>query len=170
MLMNEGPNDLSRRGLLIGAGAGLSLAVASVALAANSSARKKDAPWIPSEEFMADVLPLFMRLETLPGLSIAVVEDASVVWSRAVGVSNVETKEAVRTATPFEAASMGKPVFVYVVMKLVEEGLLDLDRPLVQYMPRPSFIASDDPNIDKITVRDVVRHSTGLPNWSSEPD
>jgi CubicO group peptidase (beta-lactamase class C family) len=163
-------SDLTRRSLLIGGVTGVSLAAAPLALAARPGHRKKDAPWIPSDEFMEAELPLLMRLENLPGVSIAVVDEGKVIWSRAFGVTNIDTKEMVRADTPFEAASMGKPAFIYVAMKLVEEGLLHLDRPLVSYMPRPAFLAADDPQLDKVTVLDVMRHSTGLPNWVDRPN
>lgn len=163
-------SDLSRGRLLMVAGAGLSVATPGAALGAPPIPCKQDGPWIPSDEFLESQLPLYMQFANVPGVSIAVIEDGTVAWTRAIGLSNVETKEPVRTDTPFEAASMGKPIFVYAAMKLVEEGLLDLDRPLVKYMPRPSFLAPDDPDLDKVTVRDVMRHSTGLPNWSATPD
>ena len=66
--------------------------------------------------------------------------------------------------TLFEAASMTKPAFAYVVMKLVDEGKLELDGRLVDYR-RPDYLGPD-PRLDAITVRDVLRHSSGLPNWA----
>ncbi len=71
----------------------------------------------------------------IPGLSIALIRDAEVAWSRGFGVKNVETKEAVDDNTVFEAASLSKPVFAYAVMKLVDSGRLDLDTPLTKYLP-----------------------------------
>ena len=52
-------------------------------------------------------------------------------------------------------------------MKLVDEGKLVLDRRLVEYR-RPPYLGPD-PALETITVRDVLRHSTGLPNWSDGP-
>jgi len=109
-----------------------------------------------------------MDLVSLPGISIAVVDKGAVIWSRFMGAANGKTGRPVTANTTFEAASMSKPIFAYVVMKLVDEELLDLDRPLVQYH-RPNWFA-DDPNIDLITARDALRHSTGLPNWRRKPD
>lgn len=168
--MTEHVYNHSRRRLLTGAGAALGLAASVAAVGSSLRRRGVNAPWIPSDDFLEAELPLLMQLETLPAISIAVVEEGAVVWSRAIGLSNVETKETVRTDTPFEAASMSKPAFAYVAMKLVEEGLLHLDRPLVSYASRPSFLAPDDPRLDKVTVLDVLMHSTGLPNWVARPD
>jgi CubicO group peptidase (beta-lactamase class C family) len=109
------------------------------------------------------MLPSLMEFATLPAISIAVVHAAEVVWARGTGVANSNTGKPLSAEATFEAASMSKPVFAYVVMKLVDEKLLDLDRPLVQYR-RPDYLA-DDPQVDLITARDVLRHSSGLPNW-----
>ena len=57
-------------------------------------------------------------------------------------------------------------VFAYVVMRLVDEQRLDLDRPVADYR-RPDHLG-DDPNLARITIRDVLRHSSGLPNWSDK--
>lgn len=108
-----------------------------------------------------------MRIAGVPGLSIAIVDKGRLAWSRSFGVKNIATREPVSDATLFEAASMTKPVFAYLVMRLVDENLLELDRPLVAYR-RPEYLG-DDPALDLITVRDVLRHSSGLPNWSDGP-
>lgn len=62
---------------------------------------------------------------------------------------------------------MTKPVFAYVAMRLADEKRLDLDTPLVAYR-RPENLG-EDPNLERITARQVLEHSTGLPNWASEP-
>jgi CubicO group peptidase (beta-lactamase class C family) len=85
-----------------------------------------------------------------------------------MGVTSAETRTPVREDTMFEAASMSKPAFAYVVLRLVDEKLIDLDRPLVQYR-RPDYLPND-PNIDLVTARDVLRHSSGLPNWRNRPE
>src|SRR5260221_7898988 len=104
-----------------------------------------------------------MDLVSHPGISMAVVDKGEVVWSRVMGTANGKTGRPVAANATFEAASMSKPIFAYVVMKLVDEKLLDLDRPLAQYC-RPDWLA-DDPSGDVVTVRDALRHSTGLPHW-----
>jgi CubicO group peptidase (beta-lactamase class C family) len=80
----------------------------------------------------------------------------------------------------FQAASLSKPVFAYAVLKLVEQGKLELDAPLVKYLPQgyrhqfdpleaePSDLVTD-PRIQAVTVRMVLHHSSGLPNWASGP-
>ena len=67
--------------------------------------------------------------------------------------------------TVFEACSVSKTVFAYMVMKLCERGLLQLDTPLTRYT-KARFVR-DDPQLDLITVRNVLSHTSGLPNWRS---
>lgn len=122
--------------------------------------------WIPREEQIAD-LPRLMRIAGVPGAAIAIVERGQVAWSGSFGVKNILTSDPVREDTLFEAASMTKPVFAYVVMRLADEKRLDLDTPLVAYR-RPDHLG-DDPNLERITARHVLEHSTGLPNWAKEP-
>jgi CubicO group peptidase (beta-lactamase class C family) len=105
----------------------------------------------------------------IPGLSITLVRDAKVAWSRGFGVKNVDTKEAVDETTVFEAASLSKPVFAYAVMKLFDSGKLDLDTPLTKYLPG-KYDVGDDPRLNQITARRVLSHTTGFPNWRPRGD
>ncbi len=131
-----------------------------------STCRKSSDPWIPSDDFLAQ-LPRIMQAFAVPGVGIAVVDGGEVVWSRPFGVTNALTRAPVDARTVFETASLSKPVFAYLVLQLVDQELLDLDRPLVQYR-RMDYLA-EHPWIDLITARDVLRHSTGLPNWRKSP-
>lgn len=99
----------------------------------------------------------------LPGLSVALVEDNALVWSRGFGVANRQTARPVTPDTVFEAASLSKPVFAYGVLKLYETGLLDLDIPLSAYLPEPYL--PGEPRLPLITARRVLCHTPGLPNW-----
>lgn len=71
--------------------------------------------------------------------------------------------EKVTPATVFEACSMSKVAFTYVVLKLVEQGRLDLDKPLVEYLDKPYL--EDEPLHKLITAWMVITHQTGFPNW-----
>ena len=143
---------------------GLSGIAPFAALAGRCDARADS--WIPPEDFLAQ-LPRIMQAFAVPGVGIAVVEDGEVAWSRPFGVSNAITRTPVEARTVFETASLSKPVFAYLVLQLADQGLIELDRPLVQYR-RPDYLAAH-PWIERIAARDVLRHSTGLPNWRKSP-
>jgi CubicO group peptidase (beta-lactamase class C family) len=68
--------------------------------------------------------------------------------------------------TIFEAASLSKPVFAYVVLRLVDRGEFDLDRPLFEMLQYPRL--AHDERYKRISARMVLSHGTGLPNWGGE--
>jgi CubicO group peptidase (beta-lactamase class C family) len=105
----------------------------------------------------------------IKGLSIAVINDAKVVYHRTLGFSDIDSQKKVDEHTLFEAASLSKPVFAYFVMKMVENGVLDLDTPLYKYLPCPDI--EQDDRYKLITARIVLNHTSGFPNWrSNNPD
>jgi CubicO group peptidase (beta-lactamase class C family) len=107
--------------------------------------------------------PALMSELHVPGVSIAVIHDRAVVWSGEYGIADVSRHTPVTRETLFEAASMTKPVFTYTVMKLVEQGKIDLDRPLTEYLNDRPF--PDQPSRSLITARMVLTHTGGFPNW-----
>ena len=109
-------------------------------------------------------IPRLLQEADVPGLSIALVRDGKLVWVGAFGVTNADTKKAVTVNTVFEAASLSKPVFAYAVLKLVDEGRLNLDTPLNKYLGNNYDVVNDD-RINLITARHVLSHTSGFPNW-----
>lgn len=117
----------------------------------------------------------FSELETLvaeglekrcvPGVAVSLIEGGGVESTHCWGVRSSETAEPVEGETIFEAASMGKALVGYVTLRLVEERVLDLDRPLATYL-NSRHVA--DPRIDLVTARHALSHQTGLWRDSSE--
>mgnify|MGYP000234603167 CR=1 FL=1 len=110
------------------------------------------------------VIPRLLEDGLVPGLSIALIQKGELVWHKGYGVKNAQTKEPVVANTTFEAASLSKPVFAYAVLKLVDEGKLDLDTPLTKYLPG-NYDVGEDARINQITARHVLSHRPGFPNW-----
>lgn len=111
------------------------------------------------------VIPKLMEEAVVPGLSIALVREGKLWWSRGFGVKESGTKESVDDGTVFEAASVSKTVFAYAVLKLCERGVLGLDTPLTKYLPE-KFL-DGDARLDRITARHVLSHSGGFQDWRS---
>jgi CubicO group peptidase (beta-lactamase class C family) len=116
-----------------------------------------------------------MEKAEIPGMSIAVIKDGKIIWTEGFGIKNTKTGETVTKDTIFEAASLTKPFFAYMAMQLVESGELDLDKPLLEYMPREDLVKKyighpwnqEGFNRDwfrRITARLVLSHSSGLPH------
>jgi CubicO group peptidase (beta-lactamase class C family) len=108
-------------------------------------------------------IPQLMKEGEVPGLSVLLIRDGKILWQRPFGVMNAQTKEPVTENTVFEAASLSKPVFAYAVLKLADSGKLDLNTPLVKYMPG-AYVENDE-RLNQITARRVLSHTTGFPNW-----
>jgi len=114
-------------------------------------------------ESLDRVLKAYLDYYRIPGMSVAVIKDSKVVYHRGLGVKNTLTQESVTDDTVFEAASMTKPVCAYIVLRLVDRGVLKLDTPLYTYLPYED-IAYDD-RYKLITARMVLTHRSGFPNW-----
>lgn len=99
----------------------------------------------------------------IKGISIAIINDAKVVYHRSFGIADINSLDTVNDQTLFQAASISKPIFAYFVMRMVDKGLLNLDTPLYKYLPYPDI--KDDPRYKLITARMALCHTTGFPNW-----
>jgi CubicO group peptidase (beta-lactamase class C family) len=99
----------------------------------------------------------------IPGVSLALIKDGKVVYHQTYGIRNTMTGEKVDENTLFEAASITKPVFALAVEKLAERGIINLDKPLYEYLPYKDI--ENDERYRLITARHVLTHRTGFPNW-----
>ncbi len=125
---------------------------------------------VPKQQLISNLesfVPELMSHAEVPGLSIAVIRNAEIIWHGAYGVRNISTKEAVNDSTIFQAASLSKTLFAYAVLKMVEKGELDLDTPLADYFG-DDYVA--DERGRQITARMALSHKTGFPNWRRPRD
>lgn len=109
------------------------------------------------------LLPLLMSKHRVPGVGVVAIENRRIAWERYFGVREAGKSDLVNAATVFEAASMTKPLAAHAALKLVEQGRLDLDKPLTTYLPEPYL--KNEPLHEKITARMALTHSGGFPNW-----
>jgi CubicO group peptidase (beta-lactamase class C family) len=123
------------------------------------------------------------RAGNVHGLTVTIFNDAEKVYSHAFGAASVPAGTPLRTDTEIYGASLSKAVFSVLVMKLVEQGVLDLDKRLQDYVSEPLWEnrgtawhedlrdLRSDPRYAKITARMCMSHTTGLPGWRwFEPD
>jgi CubicO group peptidase (beta-lactamase class C family) len=101
----------------------------------------------------------------VPGAVVGVVESDGPATILAVGARGDGLGQVVEDAV-FAAASLTKPVFATAVMSLVDDGVLELDRPLSEYGAEPWL--TDDPRAEAITARMALSHTTGMPNWRGD--
>ncbi|WP_305014076.1 serine hydrolase domain-containing protein [Hymenobacter mellowenesis] len=107
----------------------------------------------------------------VPGLAVALLENNKVRYLHTYGYRNLATKAPLEPQTAMYGASLSKAVFAYLVMQLVQEKRLDLDKPMAGYLPKPlpdyeawRDLAGDD-RWQRLTARMALTHTTGLPNW-----
>jgi CubicO group peptidase (beta-lactamase class C family) len=111
------------------------------------------------------------------GLAMAAVDNGQVVFVRTWGRRNVEKDLPLQADTIMYGASLTKFAFAYMVMQLVDEGKVDLDRSVAEYLPKalpeyPFYEAlKGDERWRKLTPRILLNHSSGLANYAFlEPD
>lgn len=136
---------------------------------------------VPTSEDLHATLERLATRHHVCGVTLAVIKDRKLVSiDSATGCLPELT---LNSDSVFQVASLSKPVFAYEVLKLVEQGKLELDAPVVKYLPqgyqhqfdpfaaKPPFKTDlvTDPRIQAVTVRMVLNHTSGLPNWASGP-
>ena len=153
---------------------------------------------IRRNETSYDIPAFVQRLDSLreaakiPGLSVAVVKDRALLIAAGFGYADVEHRIPATAETPYNIASVAKPLSAILVLRLVEEGVLDLNRPLVEYSEWADFCTefSRQPSIfakglrcqpASHTLRHLLTHTaTGTPgthfsynpilySWASRP-
>lgn len=113
---------------------------------------------------------LLMDTANVQGLDLAILNNKKTVFIKSYGYKNKLQNELLDTASVMYGASFSKAVFAYLTMKLVQEKVIDLDKPLCKYLSKPiseyeyfSDLKSDE-RWKLITARMCLSHTTGLPN------
>src|SRR5262245_61062387 len=122
--------NLTRRDFLVGSSALLAGGWAR----AQTPRQLKTRPVGEVQDELRKLIPDLMRRHNVPGLSLALVREQKIAWAEAFGVRDLETKAPLTAETVFEAASLTKPAYGYVLLKLSELGKLSLKRPLIEYL------------------------------------
>jgi CubicO group peptidase (beta-lactamase class C family) len=112
----------------------------------------------------ATTFTLQERMEhySVPGVSVAVIDDYQVAWAKGYGVADVVTGAPVTTETLFQAASISKPVAAMGMLKLVEEGHLTLDDNVNSWLTVWRLPENDYTAREPVTLRRIVTHTAGL--------
>lgn len=109
------------------------------------------------------IVPALMKKWGIPGGAVAVVRDGRLVLARGYGWADVEAKTPVQPDALFRIASVSKPVTAAAILKLVEEGRLDLNARAYAFRddlaPPPGGVV--DPRVREVTVRQLLHHAGG---------
>jgi len=105
-------------------------------------------------------LPETMQDLKVPGVSIAVIDDFKIAWTRAYGVMEAGTDKKVTTATMFQSGSTTKLLMAIVILRMAEEGKLDLDADINTYLK--TWKVPEHPSGKKVTLRLLLTHRSGI--------
>lgn len=141
-----------------------------------STIHRIDNTEIAVDELEAKINSLIKEAE-VTGLAISILNDNKIVYRNAFGYANYKRKTTLLINHSFYGASLSKAVFGYLVAVLANEGVIDLDRPLQEYLDFPLYkLKSEnswrgfqdlehDKRYELITARMCLSHTSGLQNW-----
>lgn len=89
-------------------------------------------------------------------------EDGKILYNKSFGYENLRTKKELTNASVFQLASTSKPFTAIAVLKLQEAGKLQIDMPVIFYLP--------DFPYKNVTVKNLLQHRSGLPNYINIAD
>ena len=104
----------------------------------------------------------FMTANSVPAVSIAIVQNGQPVWSSGFGMSDLEDSAPATSSTLYRLASISKPVTAVAILQLYERGKLDLDAPVQKYCP--AFPQKDS----SITSRQLLGHLSGIRHYNQD--
>ncbi len=113
------------------------------------------------EEQLEPLIQQVMASFEMAGLAIGIVRGDEVVYVKGFGVKHLETREPVTATSLFHLASVSKPFVATAIMQLAEQGKLDLDTPIVRYLP---YFTMNDERSRAITVQQMLSHVSGMPD------
>jgi len=113
------------------------------------------------EKKLSPVIELLMEKYDLPGVAVGIVKDDETVYAKAFGYNNIETGEPVTIRSLFHMASISKPFVATAIMQLVEQGKIDLEAPVLKYLP---YFRLETGPYKEITIRQMLNHISGMPD------
>jgi CubicO group peptidase (beta-lactamase class C family) len=130
---------------------------------------------VPGMEPFENAVRELLKKYSIPGGAVAFMRDGRLMYARGFGYADLENKTAVQPDALFRIASVSKSITGVAIMKLVEEGKLDLDdrvAPLIAHL-NPAPGATVDPRWEQITIRHLLNHTGGWdrakPNGGFDP-
>jgi beta-lactamase class C len=106
-------------------------------------------------------LDFLQLLNKTPGAAVAIVKDSTIIYLRAFGVKEVGTRDSVNVHTVFRLASVSKPFASFLTGIMVQDSMVRWDDPISTYLPE--FHLSSQEETSRLSIRNVLSHTTGLP-------
>lgn len=106
-------------------------------------------------------VPALMKTKNVPGMAMVVFDKGEIIYKKGIGYANVASKTRITDETGFNIGSISKLFTAWGVMKLVQDGEVDLDTPVEEYITRWKIPASSFDS-KKVTIRALLSHTAGL--------
>jgi CubicO group peptidase (beta-lactamase class C family) len=120
----------------------------------------------PGLKSFDDTMETQLRVQKLAGASLAVAKDGRLVHAKGYGLADIENKVPVTVTALFRIASLSKPITATAILRLVQDGKLDLDAKAFALLDlKPPAEVTVDPRLAEITVRHLLQHTGG---WNRE--
>jgi len=156
--------------LLLGIAALLGTVFSFARATQDQEVKRLDGSTIKASEIDGTVEKL-MKAAEVPGLGLALFNGGKVAYLKAYGVRDKEKNLPLTPDSVMSGASFTKVAFGYLVLQLADQHLLDLDRPVCEYLPKPlpeypnyADLAGDS-RYKRITARMLLSHTSGFANW-----
>lgn len=130
-----------------------------------------------SVDSLQSKIEYLMKAANVSGVAVSIFNNNKPVFNRTFGLADVQKNVPFQPTSVMYAASFAKTVFAYITMQLVQEEIIDLDKPLVKYLSKPLpdykivgwrrgyHDLANHERYKKITARMCLTHTTGFPNW-----
>jgi len=123
-------------------------------------------PYVPVQGFKGWNILDRMKDYKVPGLSIAVIKDYKIDWAKSYGLADTTKKIPVTTETMFSAGSISKFLMAVTALKMVENGQIELEKPINNYLTSWKIAENDYTKKTPITLRMLLSHSAGTSQTS----
>ncbi|AKA34285.1 serine hydrolase domain-containing protein [Flagellimonas lutaonensis] len=133
-----------------------------ISCSSSSKGVKKKGPLKEFINYLDKRIPNLMDIYDIPGAKIALVQKGETVWTKAYGYADLKNGRKMTTDTYCRVESISKSVTAWGVMKLVEQGKIELDRPVGHYFKSWDFPESSFPT-ENITVKQLLSQTSGMP-------
>jgi len=140
----------------------LRVLVAFVLWALPTLVRAQDRPDKPGDP-LAKAEALLAAAEALPGLSVLVARDGKVLFQQSIGFADFDKRIRATPATKFRIGSVTKQFTAAAILKLIEDGELQLEDTLDRFLP-------DFPRGDEVTIHHLLSHTSGIPSYTDAPE
>jgi len=118
-------------------------------------------PFVPVHNFKTWNILDRMKYYNVPGVSIAVIKDYKIDWAKGYGLADTTKKISVTTQTMFSAGSISKFLMAVTALKMVENGQIELEKPINNYLTSWKIAGNDFTKKTPVTLRMLLSHSAG---------